>query len=185
MAEFDPVKSVTTEPRLAQLHRLYQQWKEKRRQRGYWGRHLFSRKQFITTMDPLTFFAGMQALAAFLQVWQTERKAKSAAAAYFRAKEEAMGNPDVQLRAEELNRLFSAQPKFARLIKNRMGQCEDKWEDELRELSEDAVNLAAQAFVRCQCLILQAVRTANGGKLSPSHQAVWDRLECDAVLRDK
>ena len=133
-------------------------------------------------METLTFFAGLQALGAFLQIWQKERSATRASQTYFRVKEAALNDPEVQGKAARLNATISGHPALGRLIRNRLGRCEDKFESALRSEAEDKLNVAAQDFVRCKCLIIQTIMTAQGGVLSPDLAEEWNNLKCEVVL---
>lgn len=132
-------------------------------------------------MEVLTFLAGMQALAAFLQVWQTERSAKSAGDAYFRTKNEALESKELRVRAEIISAKIRANPVLDKLIRNRFGRCEDAFEEALRGADDEELDGAARAFVRCKCLIMQAIRTAQGGS-DPELEDEWDQLDCELVL---
>ncbi len=134
-------------------------------------------------MEVLTFLAGMQALAAFLQVWQTERSAKLAGDAYFRTKSEALESKELCVRAEIISAKVRANPVLDKLIQNRFGRCEDAFEEALRGADDEELDGAAKAFVRCKCLIMQAIRTAQGGS-DPELQDEWDQLDCELVLGD-
>lgn len=132
-------------------------------------------------MEVLTFLAGMQALAAFLQVWQTERAAESARTAYFEAKQTAMESRQLQHRAEMISANIRNNPVLDRLLRNRFGRCEDAFEDALRRADEEELDSAAQTLVRCKCLIMQVIRTAQGGQ-DPELQNEWEDQNCEFVL---
>lgn len=136
-----------------------------------------------TNMAIITFFAGMQALAAFLQIWQTERNISKATKAYDRAKEAALNDPRVKERAIRLTQAIRNNAVLGRIVRNRFGRCEDVFEEALREAGEEELDAAARAFVRCKCLLLQAIKTAQGGKLEQDLGEMWDELKCDLVLR--
>jgi hypothetical protein len=57
-----------------------------------------------------------------------------------------------------------------------------KFEDALRNKSEEELDQAAKEFVRCKCLILQAIKTAQGGNLDAEMQAEWDANKCEILV---
>ena len=135
-------------------------------------------------MEILTFFAGMQALAAFLQVWQTEQSSELAKDAYFRKKIEALESKELRQRAEILSTKIRNNPVLDKLLRNRFGRCEDAFEEALRGDEDDELNKAAQDFVRCKCIIMQVIRTAQGGE---DHELddEWDQLNCELILAEE
>ncbi len=135
----------------------------------------------IHIMEIITFFAGMQALAAFLQVWQTSRNSKDAAQAYFQTKKEASASSEVQGKAERLAVNIRNHPVLGRLLENRFGRCEDEFEEALRVGSNERLDAAAKEFVKCKCLIMQAIQTAQAG-LGPDLQKEWNNHNCEVIL---
>ena len=135
-------------------------------------------------MDTLSFFSGMKAFAAFLQVWNTRRDKAVAISAYREAKVEAEADPEVQESARRLAASIENHPVLGKIIQNRFGRCEDEFEAAWREADESVLEFAAVAYKRCKCLIMKTIAVADG-KLSDSLQSHWDQLQCDVVLDGK
>jgi broad specificity phosphatase PhoE len=133
-------------------------------------------------MEPITFLTGMQALAAFLQVWQTERNRRKATEAYDRAMEEAPNDPAVQADARVLATFLQGQPHIRRIFDNRLARCQDTFEERFRGAPEDQLDAIARDYKRCTCLVLQAIRTAQGGDLHGPLADKWAALDCPVIL---
>lgn len=136
-------------------------------------------------MEPIIFFAGMQAFGIFLQVWQKERDYKLAAKAYFEEKEKAAKNPDLIAKAKKFNNIIQSKPRFSRLFSNKIGQCEDVFEDALRNI-EPREHLrqkkAVEDFSLCKCQFLSMIQQAQGGTLLDDLLDMWHELECPTRL---
>jgi hypothetical protein len=133
-------------------------------------------------MEPITFFTAMQALAAFLQVWQAERNRRRAIEAYDRAIAEAPNDPAVQADARALAMFLQNEPHLRRIFDNRLARCTDTFEEEFRRAPEDQLDAISRAYKRCTCLVLQAIRTAQGGHLIGPLADKWTSLDCPVVL---
>jgi hypothetical protein len=132
-------------------------------------------------MEAITFFAGMQAFGVFLQVWQKERDYKLAAKAYFEEKEVASTDPVLKAKSKKFNNLVQSKPRFSRLFSNKIGQCEDVFEDALRNIDAQDYNRQSKAvedFSMCKCQFLSMVMQAQGGTLLDDLQDMWDELDC-------
>ena len=132
-------------------------------------------------MDPVTFFAGMQAFGVFLQIWQKERDYKHAAKAYFEEKKVASIDPVLKEKSKRFNNLIQSKPRFSRLFSNKIGQCEDVFEDALRNIGAHDYHRqkkAVEDFSMCKCQFLSMVMQAQGGKLLDDLQDMWYELDC-------
>jgi hypothetical protein len=134
------------------------------------------------SMDLATFYAGLQAIAAFLQVWQTEQDRKLAVEAYYREKKQALAAPEIQNRAAEANNILKRYPRFEKMFGNRIGRCEDDFEAKLRDARDEELVNAAEQFNKCKCIIMQAMRKVSGGELDGTYKDDWEKLQCDILL---
>jgi hypothetical protein len=134
-----------------------------------------------TMMDALTFFAGLQAIAAFLQVWQGERDANKAAKHYYEARDLAKKDPEIIAKAARLEANIESHPVIGKLLENRFGRCEDDFENALRREEEEKLSDAASEYVKCKCLIIDAIRVAQGG-LGDELQDEWEKYKCEIVI---
>ena len=134
-------------------------------------------------MEIAAFFAGLQAFASFMQVWQTEQNWKAAKVAYLEKKEEAIGSEEILSKSKTLGETLTEHPVLGKLISNRFGRCEDDFEQALRSDDESMLIEAARAFVKCKCHILSAIRTAQGS-LDSDFADFWDQQNCELVLRE-
>jgi hypothetical protein len=133
-------------------------------------------------MDLATFYAGLQAIAAFLQVWQGEQNRKRAVTAYYQEKEKALAAPTVRNRAAEASKILKQYPRFEQMFGNRIGRCEDEFEAKLRHARDEDLYNAAQQFNKCKCRIMQAMREVAGGELDGTFKDDWKALNCDVLL---
>jgi hypothetical protein len=135
-------------------------------------------------MEMLGFLAGMQAIAAFLQVWQGERNVILAREAYFREKERALADPAIQEAGRRLGALIAMNPRTERILTNRIGRCEDVFEERARNdatLVDDLPALVDE-FNRCKCMVMEAIRRACGGELPEDLKPKWEALACEAII---
>jgi hypothetical protein len=134
-------------------------------------------------MEPLLFFTAMQALAAFLQIWQGERNRPKAIRAYDDAMATAGRDPAMIVRAQALASLLQRDPVLNLMFSNRVARCKDNFEARFRIVPEAELRAVSDAYKKCTCLVIDAIRAAQNGCLEPPLSDLWLELGCPIVLK--
>jgi hypothetical protein len=124
-----------------------------------------------------TFFAGLSAANAAIQIWRTIRDKKAAAKEFDRVFEETQRSPQAEAAASELVAIIP--PEVIEDLEARADSCWTGYRKVLGgDYLPDEVEKATVAVQACVCRELRRLKTLNGS-IPPRWQPQWEKYNCE------